>query len=99
MLKIVFAIDGACCLVGAVLLVLSRSEGRLLTAVGGGVALALPVLVFSAAVVAPEDSAFGVRQVGGLLVLLVTILLGLLTMVQSLRRDTRDTIARRRAGS
>ncbi|OZM72003.1 hypothetical protein CFN78_17875 [Amycolatopsis antarctica] len=94
-LRIVFAVDGVCCLAGAVLLLLSRPAGRVLTAVGGGVCLALPLLVFPAAVVAPQDSAFGVRQVGGVVLLLVVVLLGLLTMVQSLRRDTRDTIAHR----
>jgi hypothetical protein len=92
-LRTVLAIDGVCCLVGAVLLVMSRSVGWVLTAVGGGVALALPVLVFPAAVVAPADSASGVRQAGGVLVLLVLVVLGLLTMVQSLRRDTRDAMA------
>lgn len=95
-LRIVLAVDGVCCLVGAVLLVRSLSAGWILTAVGGGIPLALPVLVFPAAVVAPADSASGIREAGGVLVLLVLILLGLLTMVQSLRRGTRDTIAQRR---
>ncbi|UJW31093.1 hypothetical protein L3Q67_38865 [Saccharothrix sp. AJ9571] len=93
-LRIVLAIDGGCTFLGAVLLGLRWPVGRILTAVGGGGALALPVLVFPAAVVAPSDSAYGIREIGGPLVLLVLILFGLITMVQSLRRDTRDAVVR-----
>ncbi|WP_434444610.1 hypothetical protein [Lentzea sp. E54] len=96
-LRIVLAIVGLCCLAGAVLMVQSWPAGWILTAVGGGLTLLLPMLILPAAMVTPVDSAAGIRQAGGLLVLLVTILFGLLTMVQSLRRDTRDTVAQRRA--
>ncbi|MGW0517496.1 hypothetical protein [Crossiella sp. NPDC003009] len=96
-LRVGLAVDGVCCLVGAVLLLRSRPAGWVLTAVGGGLALALPMLIFPAAVAAPVDSAVGIRQAGGLLVLLVLILFGLLTMVPSLRSATHDTVAQRRA--
>ncbi|MEQ0564858.1 hypothetical protein ABJI51_37760 [Amycolatopsis sp. NEAU-NG30] len=90
-LRTVLAVVGLCCLVGVVLLALSRSAGRIWTAVAGALALALPVLV-SAAFAAPADAAMGVRQAGGLLVLVTVTLFGLLTMVHSLRRDTRYVI-------
>ncbi|MCO1576877.1 hypothetical protein M8C13_14050 [Crossiella sp. SN42] len=93
-LRIGLAIDGGCCLVGAGLLLMSRSAGWVLTAVGGGLALALPMLVFPAAVAAPAELAAGIRQAGGVPVLLVMILFGLVTMVQSLRRGTREAIQR-----
>jgi hypothetical protein len=91
-LRAVLAVVGLCCLVGVVLLVLSRSAGRIWTAVAGALALALPVLVSAAAFVAPADAAMGVRQAGGVLVLVTVTLFGLLAMVHSLRRDTRYVI-------
>lgn len=96
-LTVVLVLDGVCCLAGALLLMVSRPAGWVLAAVGGGVALALPLLLFPAMVVAPEDSAFGVRQAGGVPALGGILLLGLLTLVQSVRRDTRDIVARRGA--
>ncbi|QFU89697.1 hypothetical protein [Amycolatopsis sp. YIM 10] len=92
-LRIFLAVDGGCCVIGAVLLILRLPLGRILTAVGGGAALALPVPMLPAIVVAPMDSALGVRAAGGLLAMLVVVLLGLLTMVQSVRQDTARAVA------
>lgn len=54
--------------------------------------------MFPLGVVAPAELAVAIRQAGGLVVPLVLIVLGLLTMVQSLRRATRDAVTPSHAG-
>jgi hypothetical protein len=61
---------------------------------GGGVALALPLLMVPLIVVAPAEFASGIRQSGGLLMPLALFVLGPLTMVLSLRCGPRATVAR-----
>ncbi|MEU4765680.1 hypothetical protein AB0H12_20730 [Actinosynnema sp. NPDC023794] len=96
-LRVVLAVEGACCLVGAVLLARRQPSGRTLTAAAGAGALAFTLAMFPLGIVAPAELATAIRQAGGLVVPLVLIVLGLLTMVQSLRRATRDTITLHRA--
>lgn len=93
-LRSVLGAEGACCLAGAVLLVLRQPAGRALAAMGGGVASALPLLMVPLIVVTPEEFASGIRQSGGLLMLLALFVLGPLTMVLSLRCGPRAAVAR-----
>ncbi|MFD0206481.1 MULTISPECIES: hypothetical protein [Saccharothrix] len=95
MLRILIGIAGGCCLAGAVALVLRHPAGRTLTILGGTLALALPVLLVPMVVVLPAEPALGLRHSGGLLVHLALPALGLVTVIQSLRRETRAAVTRR----
>ncbi len=92
-LRTLLAVVAGCGLIGAVLLALRRPAGRTLVAVGGAVASAIPVLMIPVIVVLPAELADGIRQAGGPLVPLALVVLGPLTMAQSLHRNTRDAIA------
>ncbi|MCC8243378.1 hypothetical protein [Saccharothrix luteola] len=65
-LRVVPAVEGACCLVGAILPTRRRPAGRTLTAAAVAGALAFKLAIFPPGVVAPAEPAVAIRQAGGL---------------------------------